>query len=42
LDQLHRIVDRLAALLPFHEQLDAAHESALSDPFTTGDLGLSE
>ena len=41
LDHLREIVHRLATLLLLHEQLDAAYEKAIEDPFTRTDLGFT-
>jgi hypothetical protein len=40
LDHLRGMVQRLAALLLLHEQLDAAYESSIENPFTSEELGL--
>jgi len=40
LDHLRAIVQRIAALLLLHEQLDAAYESSIEDPFTSEELGI--
>lgn len=39
-DHLRSMVQRLAAVLLLHEQLDAAYEKASADALTTTDLGL--
>jgi len=40
LEHLREMAHRIAALLLLHDQLDAAYERAIADPFTAEDLGV--